>query len=138
MPAGSPIKTLADVDRPGIRIAVSARSAYDLWLTRNIKHAELVRADGIDGSYDLFVNQKLEVLSGLRTRLMDDAEKLPGSRVLEGKFTAVQQAIGTMRSNEAATVFLRDFVEEAKASGLVAHLIERHKVRGLSVAGPAK
>jgi polar amino acid transport system substrate-binding protein len=57
--------------------------------------------------------------------------------VLEGKFTAVQQAIGTMRSNEAAAVFLRDFVEEAKASGLVARLIERHKVRGLSVAGPA-
>jgi polar amino acid transport system substrate-binding protein len=138
VPPGSSIKTLADVDQPGVRISVSARSAYDLWLTRNIKHAELVRADGLDGSYDLFVSQKLEVLSGLRTRLMEDAEKLPGSHVLDGQFTAVQQAIGTSRSNEAAAAFLRDFVEEAKASGLVARLIERHKVRGLSVAGPAK
>jgi polar amino acid transport system substrate-binding protein len=137
VPAGSPIKTIADVDRPGVRISVSARSAYDLWLTRNIKHAELVRADGLDGSYELFASRKLEVLSGLRTRLMEDAEKLPGSRVLDGQFTAVQQAIGTARSNEAAANFLRDFVEEAKASGLVARLIERHKVRGLSVAPAA-
>jgi polar amino acid transport system substrate-binding protein len=135
--AGSPIATLADVDRPGVRIAVSARSAYDLWLTRNIKHAELLRADSIDGSYDLFVGQKLEVLAGLRSRLLLDVEKLPGARVFAENFTAVQQAIGTSRSNEAGAAFLRDFVEEAKATGLVARLIERHGVPALSVAGAA-
>jgi polar amino acid transport system substrate-binding protein len=137
VPSGSPIKTIADVDHPGIRISVSARSAYDLWLTRNIKHAELVRADGLDGSYELFAREKLEVLSGLRTRLIEDAEKLPGSRVLDGQFTAVQQAIGTKRSNDVAAAFLSDFVEEAKSSGLVARLIQKHNVRGLSVAGAA-
>jgi polar amino acid transport system substrate-binding protein len=137
VPSGSRIKSIADVDVPGVRISVSARSAYDLWLTRNIKHAELVRADGLDGSYELFAKEKLEVLSGLRTRLIEDAEKLPGSRVLDGQFTAVQQAIGTKRSNGAAAAFLRDFVEEAKSSGLVARLIEKHKVHGLSVAGAA-
>jgi len=134
VPAGSPIATLADVDRPGVRIAVSARSAYDLWLTRNIKHAELLRADSIDGSYDLFVSQKLEALAGLRSRLLLDAKKLPGARVFAENFTTVQQAIGTSRSNEAGAAFLRDFVEEAKATGLVARLIERHGVPALSVA----
>jgi polar amino acid transport system substrate-binding protein len=137
VPAGSPITTLADVDRPGIRIAVSARSAYDLWLTRNIKHAELVRADGIDASYDLFVGQKLDVLAGLRSRLLLDLEKLPGARVFADNFTTVQQAIGTSRSNEAGAAFLRDFVEDAKANGLVARLIERHGVPALSVARAA-
>ena len=134
VPAGSPLKTIADVDRKGVRIAVSARSAYDLWLERNIKNAELNRAAGIDASYQLFVDQKLDALAGLKPRLLSDVEKLPGARILDGRFTAVQQAIGTARKNTAATKFLQAFVEEAKASGLVARLIEKHKVRGLSVA----
>lgn len=77
---------------------------------------------------------KLDALAGLRPRLLSDVEKLPGARILDGQFTAVQQAIGTARANAAGAAFLRDFVEEAKASGLVASLIERHRVRGLSVA----
>jgi polar amino acid transport system substrate-binding protein len=134
VPAGSPLKTVADVDRPGIRIAVSARSAYDLWLTRNIKHAELRRANGIDASFKLFVDEKLDALAGLRPRLLSDVEKLPGARIFDERFTAVQQAIGTAKKNAAAAAFLTRFVEEAKASGRVARLIERHRVRGLSVA----
>ncbi|MFT8243152.1 ABC transporter substrate-binding protein [Roseomonas sp. BN140053] len=134
VPAGSPITTLAEVDRAGTRIAVAARSAYDLWLERNIHHATLVRANSIDASFDTFTEGKLEVLAGLRPRLLSDAEKLPGARVLEGRFTAVQQAIGTARGKSAGAAFLQDFVAEAKASGLVASLIERHGVRGLSVA----
>jgi polar amino acid transport system substrate-binding protein len=137
VPSDSPIQALADVDQPGVRIAVAARSAYDLYLTRNIQHAELVRVAGLNASYDLFVNDKLEALAGLRPRLMSDVEKLPGARLLDGKFTAVQQAIGTPRDRGAAAAFLRDFVEEAKASGLVGQFIERHRVRGLSVAPPA-
>ncbi len=137
VPADSPIQAVADVDQPGVRIAVAARSAYDLYLTRNIQHAELVRVAGLNASYDLFVNDKLDALAGLRPRLMSDVEKLPGARLLDGKFTAVQQAIGTPRDRGAAAAFLRDFVEEAKASGLVGQFIERHRVRGLSVAPPA-
>ncbi|MBO0765589.1 MAG: transporter substrate-binding domain-containing protein [Hyphomicrobiaceae bacterium] len=136
VPAGSPIQALADVDRPGVRICVTGRSAYGLWLDRNIKHATLVKTGTLDSAYDEFVRDKLDVLAGLKPRLLSDVEKLPGARILEGKFTAVQQAIGTGRRNTAGAQFLRDFVEEAKASGLVASLINKHNVRGLSVAAP--
>jgi polar amino acid transport system substrate-binding protein len=137
VPAGSPIVTIAEVDRPGVRISVSARSAYDLWLERNIHHATLVRSEGLDASFTRFVDEKLDVLAGLRPRLLQDTETLPGSRILEGQFTAVQQAVGTARRHAEAAAFLRDFVEEAKRSGLVASLIAQHKVRGLSVAPAA-
>jgi polar amino acid transport system substrate-binding protein len=138
VPAGSPIQSIDEVDREGVRIAVSARSAYELWLSDNIKHAELVMAKGLDGSFDTFVEQKLEALAGLRPRLVDEVNKLPGGRILDGKFTAVQQAIGTKPDREAGAAFLRDFVEEAKASGFVASLIDKHGVSGrLTVAPPA-
>jgi len=137
VPAGSSLRTVAEVDAPGVRIAVTARSAYGLWLDRNIKRAELVRTDTIDSAYERFVRDKLEALAGLKPRLLSDQEKLAGSRIIDGQFTAVQQAIGTGKKNTAAAAFLRAFVEEAKASGLVARLIERHKVRGLSVAPAA-
>jgi polar amino acid transport system substrate-binding protein len=137
VPAGSPLKAIADVDRAGVRIAVTGRSAYGLWLDRNIKHATLVRSDTLDSAYEQFARDKLDALAGLRPRLLSDVKKLPGARILEGQFTAVQQAIGTARKNTAAAAYLRDFVEEAKASGLVARLIARHKVVGLSVAPKA-
>ncbi len=138
VPAESPIQSIDEVDRDGVRIAVSARSAYELWLTDNIRHAELVLAQGIDASINTFVEQKLEALAGLRPRLVDDVKKLPGARILDGKFTAVQQAIGTKPDREAGAAFLRDFVEEAKASGFVASLIDKHGVSGrLTVAPPA-
>jgi polar amino acid transport system substrate-binding protein len=137
VPAGSALKTLADVDRPGVRIAVTGRSAYGLWLDRNTKQATLVRSDTLDSAYEQFVRDKLDALAGLRPRLLSDMTKLPGARILDGQFTAVQQAIGTARKNTAAAAYLRDFVEEAKASGLVARLIARHKVVGLSVAPKA-
>jgi polar amino acid transport system substrate-binding protein len=136
VPAGSPIKSIAEVDRPGVRIAVTGRSAYGLWLDRNIKHAELVRSDTLDSAVEQFVKDKLDVLAGLRPRLLTDVEKLPGARILDGQFSAVQQAIGTPKKNTKAAPYLRAYVEEAKASGFVASLIERHKVRGLSVAPP--
>jgi polar amino acid transport system substrate-binding protein len=137
VPAGSALRTIAEVDRPGIRIAVSARSAYDLWLVRNIKQAQLVHADGIDAAFNLFVNDKLEALASLRPRLLTDVGKLPGARILDGQFTAVQQAVGTAKTNLAGAAFLRGFVEEAKASGFIASLIARHRVAGLSVAPAA-
>jgi polar amino acid transport system substrate-binding protein len=134
VPAGSPLKTIADVDAAGVRIAVTGRSAYGLWLDRNIKHAELVRTETIAAAYERFAADKLDALAGLRPGLLADLEKLPGARIIEGRFSSVQQAIGTAKKNTAGAAFLHDFVEEAKSSGLVARLMERHKVRGLSVA----
>jgi polar amino acid transport system substrate-binding protein len=137
VPADSPLRRIADVDRAGVRIAVSARSAYDLYLSRNLKHAQLARAEGIPASVALFVAQKLEALAGLKPGLMAEAEKLPGARVLEGQVTAVQQSIGAPKSRRAAAQFLRDFVEEIKRSGLVALTVQKHGVKGINVAPPA-
>ena len=137
VPAGSSIRALADVDREGVRVAVAAKSAYDLFLTRNLKHAQLVRAEGIDGSYQLFVTQKLEALAGLKPRLVTDAEILAGSRILEGQCTSVKQSIGMLHGRDAGAKYLREFVEDVKASGLVARLISEYGVRGVSVAPPA-
>jgi polar amino acid transport system substrate-binding protein len=137
VPAGSPIRSIAEVDRKGVRIAVAARSAYHLWLERNLRNAELVVGDSIDGSWQRFVNEKLEVLAGLKPKLLQERDKLPGSRILEGRFTAVQQAIGTPKGRPAGAAYLRKFAEDVKASGLVAELIARHKIQGLSVAAAA-
>ncbi len=138
VPAGSPIKTLADVDQPGVRIATKARAAYSLFLEDNLKHASLVQTETIDDSFDRFVGDGLDALAGLKPRLLSDVQRLDGATILDGRFRAVQQAIGTPRSRDSAGAdFLAQFVEEAKASGLVASLINQHQVQGLSVAPPA-
>ena len=137
VPPGSPIRTVAEVDREGVRIAVSEKSAYDLYLTRTLKHAKLVRVDGIPASFERFRDDKLEALGGLKPQLVADQQKLPGSRVLEGQVTGVQQSIGTPRARTQAAAFLREFVEDIKASGLVGRTIEANGVRGVAVAPPA-
>jgi polar amino acid transport system substrate-binding protein len=134
VPKGSNIKSISDVDREGVRIAVSARSAYDLYLSRTLKHAKLLRAEGIDASYDLFIKEKLDVLAGLKPRLVSDADKLAGSRVLDGQVTGVQQAVGTKKTKSSGAQYLVDFVADIKRSGLVAKTIEKHGVRGVTVA----
>ena len=138
VPEGSSIQSVAEVDSAGKRIAVYERSAYGLWLCGNAQHAELVKVDGAQQAFDVFVEQCLDALAGLRPQLIHDVEKLPGARILDGQFIAVQQAIGTKPDRPAAAAFLREFVEEAKATGLVAELITRHGVEGrLTVAPPA-
>ena len=136
VPPGSPITAIPDVDRPGIRIAISDRSAYDLYLTRHLKHAELIRARG-DDVFKRFLSDKLDAMAGLRPGLVKNQEKLPGSRILDGNFTAVQQAAGAPKGRPAGAKYLREFIEDAKASGLVAKLIEKNHVRGLTVAAKA-
>ncbi len=133
VPAGSSLETVADVDQPGNRIAVSANSAYDLWLTRNTKHASLLRAASIPAARELFLTQRLDALAGLRPGLLSDAAELAGVRVLDEYFSVVQQAVGTACANLESAAFLQSFVEEAKGSGLVARLIARHRAEGLSV-----
>ena len=137
VPPGSAIKSIGEVDRKGVRISVSARSAYGLWLENNIKNATLMPIAGLDAAFNQFKDQKLEVLAGLRPGLLKDIAKMPGAKILDGKFSAVQQAVGTARANKEGAAFLAAFVEQAKKSGLVAKFIERHKVKGLSVAPPA-
>jgi polar amino acid transport system substrate-binding protein len=137
VPAGSPIRSIAEVDQPGRRVAVTARSAYGLWLENNYKKGELLQFDTAQAALAAFDGEKLDAYAALRPGLIEVQQARPGSRILDGQFTAVQQAVGTAKKNAAGAAFLRDFVEEAKRSGLVARLIERHKVTGrLSVAPP--
>lgn len=134
VPAGSPLKSIADVDKKGVRIAVSARSAYGLWLENNIKNATLVPVSGLEGAFNKFMEEKFDALAGLRPGLLKDLEKHPELNILDGQFTAVQQAVGCNKPAAEGARYLAAFVENAKKSGQVASLIEKHKVKGLSVA----
>jgi polar amino acid transport system substrate-binding protein len=134
VPAGSPIRSIDDVDQEGVRIATSARAAYTLYLQRTLRHATVMEADGLQGSFDLFTGSKLEVLAGLKPRLLDDVKKIPGARLLDGRFTAVQQSMGVRKERTAAAAYLAGFAQEIKSSGMLAALIERHGVRGLTIA----
>lgn len=134
VPPGSKIQSIDEVDREGVRISVSARSAYDLFLVRTLKHAKLMQVEGIEASWQQFLSAKTEALAGLLPRLVTDAEKLPGSRILPGRFTAIQQAIGTPKGRPDGATYLREFAEEAKTTGRVAAAIESNGVRGVTVA----
>ena len=134
VPPNSPLNAIEDVDTPGVRIASFKKSAYDLWLVRNIKNASLVHADTLEASVDLFFNEKLDALAGLKTGLIKDSKRLPGSIVLDGQFMAVQQGVATAKENLQSIEFLSRFVQDAKQSGLIASFIKKHKVNGLSVA----
>lgn len=140
VPVDSSIKHASEVDRPGVRIAVPARSAYGLWLTRNIKEAKLLEGEGFEATIELFMKERLEALAGLRVGLEADIKKIPGTRIVEGEFTMVQQGACARKGDQVANQFMFEFIETAKASGLVAQLIQKHRVHGLLVAptvGPA-
>jgi polar amino acid transport system substrate-binding protein len=134
VPSGSPFSTIADVDRKGVRIGVSAKSAYDLFLSRSLQHAELIRAPDPNAAFELIVTGRVEAVAGVKQHLVANAEKLPGSRVIEGRFMVIQQAVGIPKGREAGARYLRDFIEHVKASGLVARAIDKAGIRGVSVA----
>ena len=138
VPAGSPFRRVEDVDREGVRIAVGAKGGPDLAASRVLKHAQLVRAPSTAATRKLFVAEKLDALAGLRPTLVQDAKDIPGSRLLEGRFSVVGQAVGTHPDRAAGAQYLRDFVEDIKASGLVARVIEKNGMHGLTVAPPAQ
>jgi polar amino acid transport system substrate-binding protein len=137
VPAGSPIKSVGEVDRAGVRIVSPAKSAYDLYLTRTIKNAQLIQIAGSKAAQDHFVKEKLDALAGLRQGLVELAPTLAGSRILDGNFTTVRHTVGTPKGLHAAAAYLRDVVEDVKASGLVTKWIEKSGVKGLKVAPPA-
>lgn len=137
VPQGSAIRTNADVDREGIRVAVGAGSAYDLYLSRSLRHAKIVRAPTSPAVTDTFIAQKLEVAAGVKQQLEADARRIEGLRLLDGRFMVINQAMGTPRGRDAAAAYLRGFIEEMKASGFVARSLERNGVQGASVAPKA-
>ncbi len=131
----SPIRRNEEVDRPGMRVAVGKGSAYDLYLSREIKQAKLERAPTSPAVVDFFLAQNLEVAAGVKQQLEADARRVPGLRLLPGRFMVINQAMGTPRvRGEAGVSYLRGFVEEMKASGFVAQALRRHGIEGAAVA----
>ena len=135
--ADSPLTTVADVDRPGTRIAVGEGSTYDLFLGRELKHATLVKAKTSPAAVEMFVDRKLEVAAGVRQPLEAYARSHNGLRVLPGRFMAINQAIATPRGRPGAARYLRDFIEEMKASGFVARSLAASGQTDAAVAPPA-
>jgi polar amino acid transport system substrate-binding protein len=133
----SPIRRNEDVDRDGVRVAVGKGSAYDLFLSRELKKATIVHASTSQAVTDLFVAQKLDVAAGVKQQLEADAKRIPGLRLLEGRFMVINQAMGTPKGREAGTKYLGEFVEDMKASGFVARALARHGIEGAAVAPPA-
>jgi polar amino acid transport system substrate-binding protein len=134
VPTGSSLRAAADVDREGVRVAAPTRANYELFLTRSLQRAKLVSAPNAGAAFDLLVKGQVDALAGLKQGLMGLAAKLPGSRMLDGRFMAVQQSIGVPKGREAGLAYLRGFVEDAKASGLVGRAIEKTGAHGVSVA----
>jgi polar amino acid transport system substrate-binding protein len=130
----SPIRRNEEVDRPGNRIVVGKGSAYDLYLTREIKTATLVRAPTSPEVTPLFMSQQLEVAAGVRQQLEADARKTPGVRMLDGRFMVINQAMGVPKGRLAAQQWLTRFIEEMKSSGFVAEALQRHRIEGAAVA----
>ena len=137
VPSNSRLRTIADVDQEGVRVAAPARANYELYLNRNLKRANLVRADNADAAFKLLVEGRVDALAGLSQALGSLAETFPGSRMIDGRFMAVPQSVGTPKGRDAGFAYLRAFVEEAKASGMVARSIQNTGYRGVSVAPPA-
>jgi polar amino acid transport system substrate-binding protein len=119
----SRIRSNAEVDRSGTRLGVIVGSAYDLHLSRELKHATIVRAASADAVMELWVAGKLDAVAGIKPRLEADARRISGLRMLPGRFMAINQAMGTPRGREAGARYLRDFVDEMKASGFVARAL---------------
>jgi polar amino acid transport system substrate-binding protein len=137
VPARSPLRMIPDIDRKGVRVGISSGSAYDLFLSRSLQHAELVRAPNPNGAFELIVSGKVDVVAGVKQHLIANAAKLPGSRVLDGRFMAIQQALGIPKGHDAGLKYLREFIEDVKASGLVAQAIAKAGISGVSIAPKA-
>ena len=130
VPRDSPIRANADVDRAGTRVVVGRGSAYDLYLTREIKAATLVRAPTSPAVVDVMVADKLQVAAGVRQQLEADAKRVPNVRVLDGRFMVIRQAMGTPKAREAGARYVAAFVEDMKALGLRAARARAARRRG--------
>ena len=136
VPEASPITRNEDVDRAGVRVAAAKGSAYDLYLTRALKQATLVHAPTSQAVTDTLLAQKLDVAAGVKQQMQADAKRLPGLRLLDGRFMEIRQAMALPRGRAAGAAYLREFIEEMKASGFIAESLRRHGVDGAVVANP--
>ncbi|MFC0399466.1 ABC transporter substrate-binding protein [Paraburkholderia rhizosphaerae] len=135
----SPVRRNEDVDVSAHRVAVGLGSAYDLFLTRELRHATIVRAPSSPAVVQTFVDQGLEVAAGVKQQLEADAARTSGLRLLSERFMVIQQAMGVPKSRgDAAAEFLRAFVEDQKRTGFVAQALARHGISGASVAPAAQ
>jgi polar amino acid transport system substrate-binding protein len=132
----SPLQRNEEVDRPGTRVVVGRGSAYDLYLTRELRAATLVRAPTSPAVTDVFIAERLEVAAGVRQQLEADAKRVGGVRLLPGRFMVIEQAMGVPKGRLAARAWLSDFIEQMKASGFVAASLQRHGIQGAAVAPP--
>jgi polar amino acid transport system substrate-binding protein len=138
VPEASKLRNASEVDTKGLRVSAPARANYELYLKRNLKHAELVSTVNTDAAVQLLATGKVDALAGLKEGLFGVSAKVPGTRMLDGRFMGVQQSIAVPKGRDAGLAYLRSFVEEAKASGLVGRAIERTGARGVSVAPRAQ
>jgi polar amino acid transport system substrate-binding protein len=130
----SPLKRNEEVDRAGTRVTVGRGSAYDLFLTREIKVATLVRAPSSQAVTDMFLQQNLEVAAGVKQQLEADAKRVGGVRLLPGRFMVIEQAMAVPKGRTSAQTWLSGFIEEMKASGFVSDALRRHRIEGAAVA----
>lgn len=137
VPAGSSIRNVADVDQPGVRIAVPCGDASDLRLSRILKRAELVRIDSLGAAVDLLRTGHADARAAPRPVLLAESDRLPGSQVLKDHFGVISYAALVPKGHASWLAYVSEFIEEAKASGLVQQIIERAGLRGVRVAPPA-
>jgi len=122
-------KSNEEVDTPGVKIAVFERSAYDLWLTDNFKNAELVRASSIEESHNLFRNNKVDVLAGLKSKLVDEIKINNDFKMIINPFTYIKQSIGIKKGNPEILEFINGFVSKLIKEGCIEQLLKKHKVQ---------
>jgi polar amino acid transport system substrate-binding protein len=137
VPPGSPIRAIADVDREGVRVGVAAKSAFEPFLARSLKSAKLLTGPGNPTAFELLRTGQVDVLAGLRHQLIEVSNKMPGSRVLDGRFLVVEQTLAIPKGRAAGIRYLREFVEEAKASGFVARSLVQSGNPHVPVSPPA-
>jgi polar amino acid transport system substrate-binding protein len=134
VPTDSPLRTIEDVDRQGVRVAVGGGSAYDLYLSRTLQRAQVIRAPTSPAAIELFLRDKLEVAAGVKQPLVQFAKGNPNVRVMDGRFMAIEQAMGTPKGRERGVRYLREFVEELKASGFIANALDKSGQRDATIA----
>jgi len=137
VPRASPITANEQVDRAGNRVVVGRGSAYDLYLSRELKNAKLVHAPTSPAVVDTMVAENAEVAAGVKQQLQADAKRVPNVRLLDGRFMVINQAMAIAKGRPEATRYVAAFVEEMKRTGFVADALKRHDIEGAAVALPA-
>lgn len=139
VPNASPIKNNDEVDKKGVRVVVGSASAYDLYLKRTLKNAEIVRVANSQLVVDTTLAQQFKVSAGVKQQQEKDLKRVPGMRLLPGRFMEINQAMGTPKGrSDAAVAYLHAFIEELKLSGFVGSALARHRIEGAAVAPAAK